>query len=542
MKMKFQLKLFALCPLLSALCLCAHAQGTAFTYQGRLNNGASSANGAYDLRFAIYDSVNAGTQQGSLLTNTATAVNNGLFAVTLDFGNQFPGANRWLEIGVRTNGGGIFTTLAPRQPFTPTPYAIFATSAGSATTATTAGSAGSMSATNLTGALTTSQLPAGTVVALTNGGGPYQILSSSFNGGVGGLTNIHLTKSIFGNANHLRFTDTVGSEEVWLHAAKNMNLETVNDATFWAGHNFLTTIDYDVTFHAKHDENFTVDNNLTDTIGVNYSLSIGNNFTTSVGNSMNLSVGSNLGIFTGGGVGLGTATPSGRLHVYSADNPTVVRIQSTGTPGFGRLEFASNPQGDVNEWRPGYLQSTDAGGFTGGLAFCVNGTGVGSKFGSVEVMRLVNGNVGIGTTSPSQKLEVIGNILASGTITGSSDRNVKEHFASVNPRDVLEKVSALPITEWNYKADNETLRHIGPMAQDFYSAFNVGLDDKHISMVDADGVALAAIQGLNQKLEETRQAARTKDEEILALKQQNDALAERLNELEKTVSHLATQK
>ena len=110
------------------------------------------------------------------------------------------------------------------------------------------------------------------------------------------------------------------------------------------------------------------------------------------------------------------------------------------------------------------------------------------------------GNVGIGTNSPSQKLHVIGNILASGTVTGSSDRNVKEHFSSVNPRDVLEKVSALPITEWNYQADNETLRHIGPMAQDFYSAFNVGMDDKHISMVDADGVALTAIQGLNQEV------------------------------------------
>jgi hypothetical protein len=136
------------------------------------------------------------------------------------------------------------------------------------------------------------------------------------------------------------------------------------------------------------------------------------------------------------------------------------------------------------------------------------------------------GNVGIGTNSPSQKLHVIGNILASGTVTGSSDRNVKEHFSSVNPRDVLDKVSALPITEWNYITDGQTLRHIGPMAQDFYSAFNVGLDNKHISMVDADGVALAAIQGLNQKVE-----ADNAD-----LRAENAALKSRLERLERLMN------
>ena len=63
------------------------------------------------------------------------------------------------------------------------------------------------------------------------------------------------------------------------------------------------------------------------------------------------------------------------------------------------------------------------------------------------------------------------------------------------------KVAALPITLWNFKTDAGT-RHIGPMAQDFHSAFNVGTDDKHIATVDEGGVAFAAIQGLNQKLEE----------------------------------------
>ena len=106
------------------------AQSTAFTYQGRLNDGANPANGNYDLRFALFDGATAGTQQGNALTNSPTAVSNGLFTVTLDFGNEFPaGASRWLEIGVRTNGGAVFNTLAPRQALTPVPYAIFAESA-----------------------------------------------------------------------------------------------------------------------------------------------------------------------------------------------------------------------------------------------------------------------------------------------------------------------------------------------------------------------------------------------------------------------------
>jgi uncharacterized membrane protein len=74
------------------------------------------------------------------------------------------------------------------------------------------------------------------------------------------------------------------------------------------------------------------------------------------------------------------------------------------------------------------------------------------------------------------------------------------------------------------------------MAQDFHTAFGLdGADDKHISVVDEGGVALAAIQGLNQKLDE-------KDSEIQTLKQQNDSLAERLNELEATVKQFASQK
>src|SRR5215831_7693752 len=88
----------------------AFGQGTAFTYQGRLNDGANPANGSYDLTFTLFATNSLGSPVAGPLTNTATALTNGLFTVTLDFGNQFPGDARWLEIGVCTNGNGAFVT------------------------------------------------------------------------------------------------------------------------------------------------------------------------------------------------------------------------------------------------------------------------------------------------------------------------------------------------------------------------------------------------------------------------------------------------
>jgi hypothetical protein len=99
-------------------------------------------------------------------------------------------------------------------------------------------------------------------------------------------------------------------------------------------------------------------------------------------------------------------------------------------------------------------------------------------------------------------LHVIGGVSATAFVN-TSDRNAKENFAPVSPQDVLNKVAALPITTWNFKTMNDG-RHMGPMAQDFYATFGLGGGDTTITSVDPDGVALAAIQGLNQKLDETR--------------------------------------
>src|ERR1051326_4546050 len=112
--------------------LCAasliHAQGTAFTFQGRLTDSNVAVNGVYDLQFTIYDAFTNGSTVAGPLSKTATPVSNSLFTVTLDYGaTVFPGAPRWVEIGVRAAGSAeAYTTLSPRQAITATPYAITA--------------------------------------------------------------------------------------------------------------------------------------------------------------------------------------------------------------------------------------------------------------------------------------------------------------------------------------------------------------------------------------------------------------------------------
>src|SRR5713226_2157004 len=123
--------------------------GTAFTYEGHLTASTNAANGHYDFTFKLFDAISGPTQHGMTLTNPSVVVAKGLFTTELDFGaGIFDGTAYWLEIGVRTNGGGSFTNLFPRQPVTPSPYAIFSPSAG---TAATAGSASSVAANGVNG-------------------------------------------------------------------------------------------------------------------------------------------------------------------------------------------------------------------------------------------------------------------------------------------------------------------------------------------------------------------------------------------------------
>jgi len=119
----------------------------------------------------------------------------------------------------------------------------------------------------------------------------------------------------------------------------------------------------------------------------------------------------------------------------------------------------------------------------------------------------------------------------SGSWESLSDRSAKENVAPVDGREILPQLAAIPISTWNYKTQDPSIRHIGPMAQDF-RAFGVGEDDKYISMIDASGVALAAAQGLYELDQEQAQQIANLKAENAALGSHIDALSSRVDALE----------
>jgi hypothetical protein len=164
---------------------------------------------------------------------------------------------------------------------------------------------------------------------------------------------------------------------------------------------------------------------------------------------------------------------------------------------------------------------------SGSCTLCV------SQAGSGDVIRAW----GRGSIFPKFWVDTDGNVNTVAQYYGkgfnnNSDRSAKANFRGVDGLEVLQKVARLPITNWNYKTDPASVRHIGPMAQDFKAAFGLnGEDDTHINSLDAQGVALAAIQGLYRLVQE-------KDARIQGLEAQNQALAAKLADLERRLAAL----
>jgi hypothetical protein len=134
-----------------------------------------------------------------------------------------------------------------------------------------------------------------------------------------------------------------------------------------------------------------------------------------------------------------------------------------------------------------------------------------------------------GVTFWTNAASTIGATLApgSGTWASASDRNLKTDVARLDDAAILAKVAALPIERWSYKSERG-VRHVGPMAQDFYAAFGVGEDDKHITSIDEDGVALAAIKALHAQETTTHAAIATLHAHVASLDAQNARLRRQL--------------
>jgi hypothetical protein len=120
-------------------------------------------------------------------------------------------------------------------------------------------------------------------------------------------------------------------------------------------------------------------------------------------------------------------------------------------------------------------------------------------------------------------------VTTGGVWTNASSKAFKENFGSVDVGTVLDKLVAMPIQTWFYKASHEEGQHMGPFAEDFAATFGLGKDEKHITTVDESGVALAAIQGLNRKVEDENAVLR---EQNAARQSRHDRVTVRLDRLE----------
>jgi trimeric autotransporter adhesin len=611
------------------------AQGTAFTYQGRLNDDGQSASGRYDLMFSLYGTSTGGSPLSGPITNFAVGVSNGLFTVTVDLGANFPGADRWLEIGVRTNGGGAFAILSPRQTLMATPYAI--------------------AAENLDGIVSSSSLSGtyGNAVLLTNP-------ANQFNGNGSGLASVNaatlggLTAGSFwrttGNSGTVagsEFLGTADNQPFELHvngqralrlepnmgagpnviggasnnsampgsvggtiAGGELNTVSGPDATVGGGYanqaaNSYATVGggYDNTnsgfgatvgggyVNTASGQDATVGGGVSN-FGTGRAATVGGGagntgggFLATVGGG-NANTASGYAATVGGGVGnsstVFSATVPGGYYNTASGNYSLAagyNAQATNQGAFvwadsqgaqfystGNDQFLIRAQGGVgiNVNNPtdaalsvaGRIRVNDNTVFlragtdaNHGLAYCglgINNYGTLAPDGPVlwgYSGGALGANAGSGPHAvlawDGGSVSINGNLFVSGqvcaaNVTCTSDRNLKERFAPVDSNRVLEKVAALPITEWNFKTD-ASARHIGPMAQDFYAAFNVGTDEKHIGPIDEGGVALAAIKGLNQKLNSESTALRN---ELHRTETENAELRQEISELKKLVDSL----
>lgn len=608
--------------------------GTAFTYQGRLNNGAAPANGSYDFTFQLFSDLTNNIPFSLPVTNSTVSVTNGLFTTTVDFGNVFSGnIGYWLQIAVCTNGTGAFTNLAPRQQLTPTPYAIYAPNAGTASTAsgfsgslngdvtgteysTVVSTVSGQSAVNVANAATAVALAASvnntSTLVQRDGSGNFSAgtITASFSGGGSALTSLNPANLSAGMAG----ININGNAATATSATNATALNGLNATNFWqlGGNNvasgqFLGSTNnqpLELRVNGKRALRLELNTNgAPNVIGgasLNYVASgvsgatIGGGGTTNLlglGVSASNSVTADLGAIGGGAANIVSAPLStigggngnhiqadandgeatiggGQANIIGAGQSAtisggngnnilgtestvgggynnVIEVTTDATIGGGinnKIDNSANNStigGGVGNYING-KSATIPGGMgniaNGNFSFAAgnnaqanhdgafvwsDGTGTSTaSFNSNTVTMRASGGYRFLTATTGVGAQLLANQTSWSTI---SDRNAKKNFAPVNGETILDKLARIPMQQWNYKWEKDgDVPNIGPMAQDFKAAFYPGRDDKSISTLEFDGVELAAIQGLNQKLDE-------KDAEIQGLKQRLEKLEQLMN-------------
>jgi hypothetical protein len=338
--------------LLGARLSTAFAQGTAFTYQGRLNSGGSPANGLYDFRFRLDADPAGNTILATLLTN-AIPVTNGLFTTTIDFGGGFfNGSNYWLEVDVKTNNFATYTALNPLQQITPAPYAVFANTASNVS--------GTVTAAQINGAMSSANLSGTYVNAVT-----FNNAGNSFAGSGANLTSL--------NANNLS-SGTVPLAQLPAVVVTNTETGVTLGGTFSGNGGGLTNL------------------NAAQLTGAAASLSVTN---LTLNGTLNLPA--IVTIKAGGGKYLNSDALGNIFLGQGAGNPVVTGFNNV---GFGENSLAANITGG-NNTAIGYAALIYLGNLTSGIGGNDNialGDSAGSNYQLNE-----SGNIDIG--SPGSEFE-----------------------------------------------------------------------------------------------------------------------------------------
>lgn len=555
--------------------------GTAFTYQGRLFVGGDNptpTEGYFDFEFRLYDAESDGNQIGDPMIRENVYLANGVFAVKLDFGpNAFTGEARWLQIGVREAGESEFTYLNGRQELTPTPYAL----ALPGLRTQTIDSAGNpLDSPNVIGGFVGNTVTEGVIGATIDGGGTapdaqtyrHNKVTDDFGAVGGGLDN--QAGSTSGTTQDARYATVGGGFANYAMAvgaiiaggSANVVWEDAKYATIGGGSNNRVSGEYttiggghinrvsgtDATISGGSDnqameEGATVGggyDNVSDgafsTVGGGvYNAANGristvgggggneaSEWSSTVGGGVNNTASGGNATIAGGGwntASVGIATVGGGAqNIASGTGATIPGGQLN--VAAGKYSFAAGYRAKIEKNHDGAFLFADENDydFTSQHAneFAIRATG-GARF--------VTG-IDHQTGDPTA-----GVVLWQGGNSWApmSDQNAKDNITPVDGRDVLSNLVEIPIMTWNYKSQDPAVRHIGPMAQDFHTTFGVGEDDKHISTVDADGVALVAIQGLYQ-------IVREQETRINSLTQKNADLESQIADLESPMEQKAS--
>jgi len=235
------------------------------------------------------------------------------------------------------------------------------------------------------------------------------------------------------------------------------------------------------------------------------------------------------GIDTGKKVNVYTNSETYSFYTWNAREGTSVNVGTysaasgnTTSSSYGVWGVSSSASG-ANYAVYGRATANSTGANYGLYGYALNGGSGAAYAGYFNGVTILLGDVGVGTTSIPTGRRIntnTGAYLSTGGVwTNSSSRDWKENFEAVDGREVLERLVQVPVSTWNYKTEDVSVRHMGPVSQDLYAAFRLSGDDESISTVDTAGLSFAAIQGLYQVLEE-------KEAEIASVKQETDLLKE----------------